>query len=169
MRLEVVLLASTLLAIAPPQDPAVGRIPRRLKPSAFPELPAAVRNELDRRGCTVPQPNDATHSANVIRGRFTSALQTDWAVLWSAGGISAILVFRGGSTATLARIAARPDSDERELGVANAAFIRQHYDWYGGPKPPPLNHDGIDDIVVEKASLVLYWYRGRWLELTGSN
>jgi hypothetical protein len=35
--------------------------------------------------------------------------------------------------------------------------------------PPPLDHDGIDDGVVEKGSSVWYWYRGRWLELTGSN
>jgi hypothetical protein len=57
----------------------------------------------------------------------------------------------------------------RGLGVADADFIRVHHQRYGGPKPPPLDHDGIDDIAIEKGSLVWFWNRGRWLQLTGSN
>jgi hypothetical protein len=37
----------------------------RLLPSAFPELPSPIQKELERRGCTIPQPQGATH-ANVI-------------------------------------------------------------------------------------------------------
>jgi hypothetical protein len=117
----------------------------------------------------------------VIRGRFTSATQTDWAVLCSIKRRSSILVFRNGSTTAVAELAAAPDFDSlqmigdgaigysRALGVADADFIRVHYQRYGGPNPPPLDHDGIDDVFIEKGSVVRYWYRGRWLELTGSN
>ena len=152
----------------------------RLAPSAFPELPAPIRKDLARRGCTIPQPFNATH-VNVISGRFTSAKQTDWAVLCSIKRTSSILVFRSGSPAAVAELASQPDLSalqvvstgvvgySRALGVANADFIRVHHQRYGGPKPPPLDHDGINDIFIEKGSVVLYWYRGRWLGLTGSN
>jgi hypothetical protein len=152
----------------------------RLPPSAFSEVPASIQKELVRRGCTIPQPFHATHQ-NVIKGRFTSAKQIDWAVLCSIKGTSSILVFRNGSTAAVDVLAAEPDRGalqvinvgvigySRMLGVADADFIRVHHQRYGGPKPPPLDHDGIDDIAVEKGSVVRYWSRGRWLELTGSN
>lgn len=34
---------------------------------------------------------------------------------------------------------------------------------------PPITHDGIDDIFVNKASIVHYYYKGQWLELAGSD
>ena len=39
-----------------------------------------------------------------------------------------------------------------------------HYRAYGGPKPPPIDHQGIES-GGEKASVVLYCYRGKWLKL----
>ena len=153
---------------------------RRSPPSAFPELPASIQKDLTRRGCTIPQPDDAT-DANVIKGRFASARQTDWAVLCSIRRISSILVFRNESPSLVAELAAQPDRGSlrvivdgvigysRVLGVADADFIRVHYQRYGGTKPPPLDHDGIEDAALESASVVWYWYRGHWLELTGAN
>ena len=44
-----------------------------------------------------------------------------------------------------------------------------HHELYGGPKPPPLDHDGINDMFVGKASVVWYRYQGRWLQLTGAD
>jgi len=152
----------------------------RLPPSAFPELPASIQKDLTRRGCTIPQPHGDAH-ANVIKGRFTSAGQTDWAVLCSIRRVSSILVFRGGSPSAVVALAPQQDLGylrvvipgvigySRALGIAHADFIRVHYQWYGGPKPPPLDHDGIDDAWAESASAVWYWYRGRWLKLTGAN
>ena len=57
----------------------------------------------------------------------------------------------------------------RLLAVADADLIRERHAILGGPQPPPLDHEGIDDIFVEKASRVWYWYEGQWLELTGSD
>ena len=137
----------------------------RLPSSAFLELPASIREDLTRRGCTIPQPHGATH-ANVIKGRFTTARQTDWAVLCSIRRVSSILVFRGGSPSAVAELAAQPDLGylrvisegeigySRALGVADAGFIRLHYERYGGRKPPPLDHDGIDDGFNESGSSV---------------
>jgi hypothetical protein len=51
----------------------------------------------------------------------------------------------------------------------DARFISQHHKRYGGPEPPPLDHEGINDAFVEKASGVWYWYRGKWLRLSGAD
>ena len=57
----------------------------------------------------------------------------------------------------------------RAVDVATPADIEGHYARWGGPKPPPLDHDGIEDVFVEKGSRVWYWYGGHWLKLTGSD
>ena len=51
---------------------AAAAIPRpAMRPSAFRELPDAVRQDLERRHCTIPQPS-VNRRENVIRGRFAS-------------------------------------------------------------------------------------------------
>ena len=153
----------------------------RLKPSTFKELTPEIRSDLERRGCTVPQVFDSKAPHNVVRGRFTSAKQTDTAVLCSKARVSSILVYRGGSTTSVAVLAPSPDRGflqglgddkigfSRSLGVASPKYITDHAKWYGKPKPPPLDHDGIDDGLVMKASVVRYWYGGKWIELQGAN
>jgi hypothetical protein len=153
----------------------------RIKPAAFPRAPADVRAEMERRGCTVPQPHGATRPANLLSGRFTSAGQTDWAGLCSRNRISVILVFRGGSTTDVAELARQPDRSylqrlgrgiigfSRGLGIADPAYIRGHHDARSKPPLPILDHDGINDIFIEKGSVVWFWSQGRWLELAGSD
>jgi hypothetical protein len=154
----------------------------RLKPSAFLEVSAPVRAELERRGCVVPQSYSNKVPHNVVRGRFTSSTQTDLAVLCSKDLVSSILVFRGGSTASVAELAKRPDADflqvvasggvvgySRALRAADPTSIREHYQRYGRPKPPLLDHDGLEDIFVGKASVVWYWHGGRWLQLQAAD
>lgn len=54
-----------------------------------------------------------------------------------------------------------PDSNyQHDLG---RDFIVKH-----GPKPPPIGHLGIVDMFIEKASVTHYFYRGKWLQLTGA-
>jgi hypothetical protein len=56
----------------------------------------------------------------------------------------------------------------RAIGVANPPAIREYHKAFGGPAPPrTVDHDGIDDAFVGKASIVRYWHGGKWLELTG--
>lgn len=134
------------------------------------------------RADTVPQ-SFTTHTPHdVVRGRFTSSPQQDVAVLCSKDGVSSILVFRGGSAASMMEVSRQPDSIflqvvasggvigySRALDVANPEYIRKHHGRYGGRKPPSLDHDGINDIFIRKASVVWYWYRGRWLQLQGAD
>ncbi len=153
----------------------------RLPPSAFPELPAPISAELARRSCTIPQVPGIAGPHNVIHGSFAAPGRTDWAVLCSVNDTSSILIFWNGSPSNPASIesqndAMRMQSDaqgkmvySRQIAIAGKAFILEHYKAYGGPKPPPIDHQGIDDRFVGKASEVQYFYNGKWLRLTGSD
>jgi len=156
------------------------QVSRELPPSAFAEVPAPIRRELARRGCSIPQPVEERR-ANVIRGDFHGRGQVDWAALCSRNQSSSILVFRNGSAAAIEELARRPNQSyvqevepgrmgfSRAIRVAAPAFILEHYRWYAGPKPPALSHSGIEDAFIGKASVVWFWHRGRWLQLTGTD
>ena len=154
----------------------------RLSPSRFAAVPSAVRTELERRGCLIPQPFTAKPERleNAIRGRFISPTGTDWAVLCSRQRRAVILVFRGAGVTQVDELAAQDDADRlqvtgpgqigysRGIFVASPADIREH-----NPNPdqlsPVLDHDGIHDAFIEKASVILYWSGGKWLRLAGTN
>jgi hypothetical protein len=159
---------------------------RRFRPSAFPRLPPAIRGDLERRGCTIPQPVTAKRPVNIISGRFTRPHEVDWAVLCSIQRVSSILVFRGGSPLNVAEIERKVDAAflqvieddgrgnpvvgfSRLIEAANPNQILRYWREVGGPKPPPLDHDAIEHIFVEKGSSILYWYRERWLVLEGAD
>jgi len=154
----------------------------RLSPTAFPRLPRQVRRSLLSRGCTIPQTFADTKPHNVISGEFAKRGQTDWAVLCSRNRVSSILVFWGGSARSVAEIAKGEDRNflqvvggNGEIGFSRSIIavgrdhILNHFREYGGRKPPRIDHQGIDDGYLEKASYVLYYHRGRWLELQGTD
>jgi hypothetical protein len=166
----------------------------RLSPTAFPELRRNVVPELQRRGCTVPQEAFSKKPHNVVKGEFAKPGQTDWAVLCSvnqtswvnslwtdAHYISSILVFWNGSDKNPAAIAPVEDRTylqgitQTEIGYSRGIrpvgkdFIMRHYDAYGGPTPPPIDHQGIDDAFIEKASVTWYFHDGKWMKLTGAD
>jgi hypothetical protein len=187
MRLNFLAVATLVMTAGAPQLPSpeawaeADRATRRLDPSEFTELPRTIRTELHRRGCLIPQPFGNGHRQNVIRGSFTQAGQVDWAILCSQRLSSTILIFRNGDSDVPAEFARRPDAGflqvvqpnrigfSRALGVASVEYIREHHARYGGPEPPALTHAGINDMFVEKASVVWYWHQGKWLQLTGAN
>ena len=154
----------------------------RLPPTAFPQLPRRIMHHLQARGCTVPQSYGSSVPHNVISGEFARKGQKDWAVLCSKNKVSSILVFWGGSTKSVAQIAGAEDRGflqgidgagkigfSRVIGVVDRKHILRNYKEYGGPKPPPIDHQGIDDAFMEKASTARYYYRGKWLELQGAD
>ncbi|MGD9641586.1 MAG: hypothetical protein AB7V08_02485 [Elusimicrobiales bacterium] len=154
---------------------------RRLSPASFSELPDAVRDELSKRQCSVPQTFTSTKPHNVIHGEFSRKGQQDWAVLCSTGRASSILVFWGGSVKDMFVFPATPDKNclqgigEGKIGyscdisVVGKDYILEHHKRYGGPTPPPIDHDGINGAFVGKASSVLYLEKGEWLSLTGAD
>ncbi len=150
----------------------------RLAPRDLSELPAGVRNELTRRGCTIPQAVfEPTTVRNVIRGNFFG-MGNDWAVLCSRDGASSILVFRGATVRS--EMVHRTDTDflqgdgrgeqvfSRAIHVVSPASIRQQereaeQELPESKKGPVPTHDGILDAFQGKASDTWYWYRGQWV------
>ena len=175
--MRFMVLASACLLVLPPQGDGI----IRLKPGDFRQLPAAVRRDLDRRGCRIPQLPDKAAPHNVISGSFVATGSRDWAVLCSVKGSSRVLVYRSGGATRVDSIARRPDQEyvqtgpngapqfSRRIYIAEAKAIAEEAKTHGGPKPPPLDHDGIGDAFMEKASTIRYYHRGKWMELPGAN
>jgi hypothetical protein len=153
----------------------------RLKPGDFRQLPAAVRRDLDRRRCLIPQVPRKPAPHNVIAGSFITASSRDWAVLCSVKGESRVLVYRGGKVSRVDSLARVTDATyvqqgatglleySRKLDVVTPRSIRDRIEADNGSRPPPLDHDGIDDGFWEKTSVVRYYSRGRWLELPAAD
>jgi beta-lactamase regulating signal transducer with metallopeptidase domain len=177
---------------APPLDEgrldfeAAAKQIRRLAVDAFPALPNAIREVLRNRGCLIPQQtfseNGAgSHAHNVIQGEFFEAGKPSWAVLCSVNESSSILVFRNAADRDPEELAKSEDKNQlqgmgnqkiaysRQIQQVDRKFMVDHYRAYGGTKPPPIDHRGIDDAFVGKASITYYWYRGEWLKLSGSD
>ncbi len=187
LELPILLALAMMPASAQPPDDFLRKFKEaerhivRLPPSAFPGLPSNLRRELERRACTIPQEASSKKPHNVIRGQFAKSGQTDWAVLCSVKGASTILVFWNGSELNPAAIGKEEDRHRlqvvgedrigysREITPAGRDFIMGHYEAYGGPKPPRIDHQGIDDAFTGKASSTLYFHRGKWLCLAGAD
>lgn len=162
----------------------------RLAPAAFEKVPAAIRKALSDQGCSIPQtwsntgpgsispPYDRPH--NVVSGEFMEVGRTQWAALCSRNRSSAIVVIDENGRVR-AELASAPDRNylqgigggmigySRGLSPVGADYILSHYQAYGGPKPPPIDHQGINDSFLEKASTVHYFHEGKWLRLTGAD
>ena len=153
---------------------------RRLPLDAFPQLPATVAKVLRSRKCTVPQPDD-TGARNVIRGEFIARGEMGWALLCSVNESSTLLVFRNDADEAPQALATSEDRNylqglggdkigfSHEITAVDRAFILRHYRVYGGPPPPPIDHHGIDDAFLGKASATSYYHAGRWLQLRGAD
>jgi hypothetical protein len=143
------------------------------EPSSFTQLSAAIIDVLNNEGCRVPQGiiNNEVVSTNVISGEFAQKGQTDWAVLCSRQGRQYIRIFWGGPARCPSRIPVGSGGDQfdRAIGTAGRKFIMDRHKAYGGPKPPPIAHLGINYQYLERASVVHYCHRDKWLELTGAD
>ncbi len=153
----------------------------RLQPSAFAQFPTQIVRALQEQGCTIPQSFVDPQPHNVVQGELRRKGQMDWAVLCSRDGHSSILVFGNSSPTRITEISRQSDGIfvqgigggklgySRRIGIVGKQFIIEHYRAYGGPEPPRIDHQGIDDAFLEKASVVHYYHGGRWLELTGAD
>lgn len=154
---------------------------RRLPPDAFPNVPATIRGTLRLRGCLIPQPAGNDQPRNVIQGEFLTKGQTSWAALCSIHGASSILVFRDPTDTKPGELARAEDKSylqglgsdtigySRAIQTVDGKYITTHYRAFGGPQPPPIDHQGIDDAFVGKASVTHYWHKGAWLGLQGAD
>jgi hypothetical protein len=179
--MQALFLLLTLFCALSAQAADSNKAVRRLCVEDYPELPSNVAAVLQGRLCTIPQPNQGGPPRNVIQGDFFRKGQKGWAILCSSGHKSVILVFRTSYDRRPDEIAESTDDQfiidtwrggkvySREISAVDQKFILHHYRAHGGLKPPQMDHDGIDDAFLEKASITWYWQKGRWLQLQGAD
>jgi hypothetical protein len=178
VRTMIHLLAALLLTIATSPGTSNNRHLseiRRAQPTAFRKLPRSIAAYLIRRGCTIPQTYLITPAPeNVIRGQFMGPGTHDWAILCSRRGTSAILVFAGGSARPAAELATRRDRDflqiigsSGQLGFSRliAPISKRELARADAKGDLHIDHDGIEDSFLEKASVVHFRTVRGWREL----
>jgi hypothetical protein len=151
----------------------------RVPPSVFRKLPRPIASDLTRRGCTIPQTYlISLVPENVISGEFMGPGTHDWAVLCSRHGQSVIMVFAEGSARPVAELASRPDRDFlQSIGTSGQlAFSRligpitKHELAKGYAKGHrEVDHDGIEDTFLEKASVVHFRVGHHWRDFPGGD
>lgn len=152
-------------------------------PSDFADLPERVLEDLIARGCEVPQ-TYLPETRNVVSGAFSGLGAEDWAVLCSINDESSILVYWESSPGPCpSEIARSPNSRwlqgigggevgfSRLIGRGTPEFILSRSEWWPETIPGDfeVEHDGIDDLFIEKGSQVWYCWRGNWMSLPGAD
>ncbi len=146
---------------------------RHLPVSSFPALPRAVQDELNRRGCLIPQTYEAHRPENVMHGNLEGRGIDDWAVLCSSHGTVSLLVFFDGK-AQPAVLASAPETERLQAHLPNGALgfnwaidpasPGQVSDAQRGmiPRPPTLEHDAIADTIVEHRTIYHFYADNAW-------
>jgi hypothetical protein len=151
---------------------------RHLPVSSFPELPAAIQDELNLRGCLIPQTYEAHRPENVVHASLERAGSSDWAVLCSAQGTVSLLVFFGsrsskGMGQPLLLVSApeterlQPHDPTGVLGFSwgiDPASPRQVREAQAGmeSRPPPLDHDALADSIVDHRTIYHFYANSAW-------
>jgi hypothetical protein len=139
----------------------------RLPPAAFPELPAAVQQVLEREGCRLPRQEAGDDLRVIARGEFARAGQLDWAVICSRQSRSSIRVVWGGPASCEGVLATGEDSRFlKPLPSGDLEYARQ----IEVVRSPGAPADGPLDVLVDRAGAELRaehaCLNGRWTSLS---
>ena len=156
-----------------------------LKPSKFDNLPKDIIEHLQSLNCEIPQSYFSEKPHNVIQGEFFTKGQKDWAVLCFRNNNiddSILFAYPNASSKNVVEVTHGSDSGyfqnfdgkgtmgfSRAVGTAKKQYIIDRNPEIAKKTSLILDHDGIEDAFVEKASTVLYFHRGKWLELQGAD
>jgi hypothetical protein len=146
----------------------------RLPVSSFPDLPDALAEALNARGCLIPQTYQAHRPENVVHASLERAGSSDWAVLCSTKGTVTLLVFFASSREKPTELASASETESLQahdrsgvLGfgwgidpaspqrVREAQAAMEHH-------PPLLDHDALADTNLERGTVYHFYSRNRW-------
>lgn len=138
---------------------------RLLPVSSFPQLPPAVVQQLDQKGCMIPQTYEAHEPENVIQGSFEKPGSRDWAALCSIKGATTLYVFFESDFTNPIPLRHQPDNQwlgvEWSLDYGSAWGIAMRPARMLRPRGT-ADHDGIEDSDIEQSSTIHYYDKGRW-------
>ncbi len=153
---------------------AASYVIRRLPASSFPDLPDAIADVLDQRGCMIPQTYQAHRPENVIHASFEHPGSSDWAVLCSAHGNVELLVFFARTPNKPVTLATAPELERLHRHDSSGVL---GFDWCIDPAspqrvreaqaglvhhPPPLDHDALEDTVLSGKTVYHFFTRNAW-------
>jgi hypothetical protein len=153
-------------------------------PESIQQLPPEVRQDLTKRQCLIPkykgaaENEDAAYTMSHLSSRtsvdyaivcHTPSLRTQNVLVYSRskGAWKGEIIFRGGFDP-----APHADKCEVTVGVATPKDIVDHAQAYAPEELkslPTLDHNGVDVGLCEKASIILYFSKGKWLGLQGGD
>jgi hypothetical protein len=147
---------------------------RHLPVNSFPQLPAAVEDALNRRGCLIPQTYEAHQPENVVHASLERPGSSDWAVLCSVNGAVSLLVFFSSQSANATVLTTAPETERLQLhGAGNvlgfnwaidAASPQQiHEAQLGMRHPPPrVDHDALADSIIDQRTIYHFYSKNAW-------
>jgi hypothetical protein len=150
---------------------------RHLPISSFPDLPPAIRQQLDRRGCLIPQTYEAHGPENVVHASLEHPGSSDWAILCSAQGTVSLLVFFGDGASQPYTLASAPETERLQTHDPSGVL---GFDWGIDPAtpeqvhdaqlpmrhpPPRLDHDALADTLVDRHTVYHFYLKSAWMVL----
>jgi hypothetical protein len=147
---------------------------RHLPVSSFPDLPRAVQEQLDDRGCLIPQSYEARQPENVVHASLERPGSTDWAVLCSARGTVTLLVFFGSGSKQPFTLASGPETERLQSHGSSGVL---GFNWAIDPAlpqdvreaqlgmrhpPPRLDHDALADSVIDQRTVYHFYLSNAW-------
>jgi hypothetical protein len=150
---------------------------RRLPVSSFPDLPAAFQEQLNRRGCLIPQTYEAHAPENVVHASLEGPGSSDWAVLCSSQGSVSLLVFFASAPGQLQTLATAPEARRLQdydasgvlgfnWGIDPASPQRVHEAQSGlAPRPAHLDHDALADSTIDHRTVYHFYSKNGWTVL----
>jgi len=150
---------------------------RHLPISSFPDLPQAVAELLNRRGCLIPQTYQAHHPENVIHASLERAGSSDWAVLCAVKGTVSLLVIFASAPASLQTLTSAPETGRLQAHSVSGVL---GFNWGIDPASPEqirearsgmehrqaaLDHDALADSMIDHRTVYRFYLRSAWTVL----
>ena len=150
---------------------------RHLPVSSFPELPATVRELLNRRGCLIPQTYEAHGPENVVHASLERAGSSDWAALCSAEGTVSLLVFFSSAPAQMLVLASAPETERLQAHDRSGVL---GFNWGIDPaspeqireaqagllhRPALADHDALADSLLDHRTVYHFFSKNAWIVL----
>jgi len=127
--------------------------------------------------------------SNVISGAFSAKGAVEWAVLCSIEDTSQILILNATNGAAVDSLNRSGDSGwiqgngnntwlfsrqiyvvpMSDLNVVPADTTSEYAVYYGAILPKPIDHDGIGEAFLDKASTTFYFAQGKWIGVGSSD
>jgi hypothetical protein len=153
-------------------------------PESIQQLPMEVRQDLAKRQCLIPKYKNVTENeyGAYMMSHFRSRTSVDYAVVCHIPSlkIQDVLVYSRSKGAWTGEVidegqfdpAPQADKCEVTVGIATPKYIVDHAKAYAPEELkslPPLDHNGVDVGLCGKASIVLYFNKGKWIGLQGAD